>query len=42
MDLLRRNHFCAGKKKGNEYVCDGEVDNSGMVDNVVNLLAGGD
>ena len=38
-DLLRRNYFCKGKKKGNEYVCDGEADNSGVVDNAVDLLA---
>ena len=38
MELLRRNKFCRGIKRGREYVCGGEAD-EGTKSNAIELLA---
>ncbi|WP_252900623.1 hypothetical protein, partial [Vulcanisaeta sp. JCM 14467] len=37
-ELLRRNHFCMGVKRGKKYVCGGEA-NEGAVSETVELLS---
>ncbi|WP_243665726.1 hypothetical protein [Vulcanisaeta sp. JCM 16159] len=37
-ELLRKNHFCMGKRRSKRYVCSSEVDEPNIINNVVELI----